>query len=602
MLTITLDFETYYDVHYSLTKMTTPMYVNHDDFKVWGVGLKVEDDDTVWLKPDEIEFEFNIYNWEDVALVCHNTPFDAYILTQRYGIQDVGYYYDTAAMSRGMYPSQSASLKSLAERLWPNDISMRKGEELANAKGVRDLTAELDEQIGGYCIQDVDLTYAAWKNLCKNFPKEELDLIDLTTRMYVEPKLVLDSEVCVHHRDKHKKAGDDAVQNSGIGRDVLSSNPKFAQYIQEDLDIVVPTKKSPRTGKMIPALGKTDSAYIQMCQMYPQHKHIWAGRTAVKSRIEETRAERFLQSINKDGTFSAPLKYYAAHTGRFGGTEKLNLQNLPRSSELRRAIQAPEGKLLYVADLSNIEARMLAWLANEPYLLTSFRNQVDVYSEFATQIYGREITKENKLERYVGKTAVLGLGYGMGADKFKYTLSTGSPSVDVSDTAAATIVNQYRSYYANVPALWSQCKQLLYHMLDQRQAGTTYGPLTVGLHQIALPNGMALKYPMLTYSPRDGQFMYMSYNRSERLYGPKLTENIIQALARIVITDQMLTLQQDDTFDVVLTVHDEIILMGPEDSCNVHMDRILEVMRTPPDWCKDLPLDAEGGYDKAYSK
>ena len=190
----------------------------------------------------------------------------------------------------------------------------------------------------------------------------------------------------------------------------------------------------------------------------------------------------------------------------------------------------------------------------------------------------------------------------MGSDKFKYTLSTGSPSVDVSDAAAKTIVNQYRSYYANVPNLWSQCKQLLYNMLDQRQTGVTYGPLTIGLHQITLPNGMALKYPMLTYSPRDGQFMYMSYKKSERLYGPKLTENIIQALARIVITDQMLILEQDPLFDVVLTVHDEIILTGPDTDCDVHMNKILEVMRTPPEWCKDLPLDAEGGYDVCYSK
>jgi len=602
MITITLDFETYYDVHFSLTKLTTPEYVNHSDFKVWGVGIKVEDQETVWLQPDEIEAEFATYDWEDVALVCQNTPFDAYILSQVYGISNVGYYYDTAAMSRGLYPSQSASLSALAERLWPNDVSMRKGVELVNAKGIRDLTPELDAEIGGYCIQDCELTYAAWQKMCSQYPKNELDLIDLTTRMYVEPKLVLDPDVCIDHRDKHKKAGDDAVRNSGVDRDILSSNPKFAQYIEEELEIVVPTKKSPRTGKMIPALGKADSGYIQMCTMYPEHQHIWDGRTAVKSRIEETRADRFLRAINKDGSFSAPLKYYAAHTGRFGGTEKVNLQNLPRNSALRRAIQAPAGELLYVCDLANIEARMLAWLANEPYLLNTFAAGGDVYSEFASQIYNRPITKANKLERYVGKTAVLGLGYGMGADKFKYTLSTGSPSVDVSDTAAKTIVNQYRSFYPNIPGLWNQCKQLLYAMLNQAQSGTTYGPLTVGLHQLGLPNGMALKYPTLTYSPRDGQFMYMSYKRSERLYGPKLTENIVQALARIVLTEQMLILQQEPELDVVLTVHDELILKGPNTNCDTHMNRILEVMKTPPDWCKDLPLDAEGGYDISYSK
>ena len=158
--------------------------------------------------------------------------------------------------------------------------------------------------------------------------------------------------------------------------------------------------------------------------MYPQFQHVWDARKAVKSRIAETRAQRFIDATHDDGTISVPLRYYAAHTGRFGGTEKINMQNMPRNSELRKALCAPPGHLVFVADLSNIEARMLAWLADEDDLLAQFAAGDDIYSNLATEIYGRPINKhDDPTERFVGKTAVLGLGYGMGANKFRATSS-----------------------------------------------------------------------------------------------------------------------------------------------------------------------------------
>jgi DNA polymerase len=144
---------------------------------------------------------------------------------------------------------------------------------------------------------------------------------------------------------------------------------------------------------------------------------------------------------------------------------------------------------LYVADLSNIEARMLAWLAKEADLIDAFAAGRDVYSEFASEIYGRTITKANKLERYVGKTAILGLGYGMGADKFRYTLKSGSPSVDITDQTALAIVSQYRAKYPNINRLWYACKQLLFSMMNRASENTNYGPLTVKYNALELPNG-----------------------------------------------------------------------------------------------------------------
>ena len=261
---------------------------------------------------------------------------------------------------------------------------------------------------------------------------------------------------------------------------------------------------------------------------------------------------------------------------------------------------APEGQRLYIADLSNIEARMLAWLSKEHDLVEAFRTGRDVYCEFASQIYGRTITKDDKLERYVGKTAILGLGYGMGADKFKQTLKTGSPSVDVSDIVAQQIVMQYRGMYPNVPRLWSGMKDALFQMLNPRSVGMMYGPLTIKMRALELPNGMALNYPNLRFEA--GQFMYNTDRDYVRTHGPRVTENVVQALARLVITDQMLDIQSLPQVDIVLQVHDEIIAIGSEHNADVTMDRILQIMRTPPEWCDDLPLDAEGGVSKVYDK
>lgn len=598
MQKIYLDFETYYDVQLSLTKMSTVQYVNHPDFKVWGVGIKVEDGPTEWYNEEETPEILSQIEWGDTAVVCHNTLFDAYILTQYYGYKPA-FYYDTAAMSRGLYPNMSASLANACKREFPNDETKRKGEELVNAKGVRDLDPELDAQIGGYCIQDVDLTYELFKSYSATYPDKELQIIDLTVRMFVEPKLMLDRGLLTTYKDEIATRTEQAIQDSGVTREILASQVKFKEHL-ESLGITVPTKKSPTTGKQIPAFGKNDSAYIQMCNMYPEHKNIWDAREMVKSRIEETRAQRFIDSTNPDGTFSVPLRYYAAHTGRFGGSDKINLQNLPRGSQLRRAIMAPPGQRLYIADLSNIEARMLAWLAKEHDLVQAFATGRDVYCEFASQIYGRTITKDDKLERYVGKTAILGLGYGMGADKFQMTLKTGSPSVEVTDATAQAIVMQYRSMYPNIPKLWSGMKDSLFQMLNPRSVGMMYGPLTIRSKALGLPNGMALNYPNLYFSA--GQFMYSTERETIRTHGPRVTENVVQALARLVITDQMLEVQNLPEVDIVLQVHDEIIAIGSEHNADATMDKIIEIMRTAPEWCGDLPLDAEGGASQIYDK
>lgn len=578
-------------------------YVASPLFKVWGVGAQIlgEEDVPQWYGEDEVEDFLHSIDWSKANVICHNTHFDAYILTQYYGCVPA-YYYDTAAMSRGRYPGQSARLAALAERLWPTSETMRKGEELVTAKGIRDLPPDIEESIAGYCIQDVELTRAAFERMVANYPESELDLINLTCRMFVDPVMMLDRERLTTYRDEVAKANEAAIEAAGIDRKVLSSNQQFSLYIKEELGIDPPTKRSPTTGKDIPALGKNDAGFKQMAAMYPQHKHIWEGRRVVKSRIAETRAQRFLDSANEQGLMPMPLRYYAAHTGRFGGTEKINVQNMPRGSELRKSLIAPPGHLVYVADLSNIEARMLAWIAREDGLLDSFRNGDDVYSNFASVIYDYPVNKhDHPTERFVGKTAVLGLGYGMGGDKFGATLRSGAagPVIDIDDRKAKDIVDTYRGTYSGISQFWKKADSLLLDMQSDLAKGSVYGPLTVGKRKLFLPNGMALRYHELS-----GTTFHNGRVR-ENTYGGKLTENIVQALSRIIVTDALLRIEEylnPIGGRVALTVHDEVVCVAPDDHPDKVMERIIELMCIPPSWAPNLPLDAEGGYAPEYSK
>ena len=603
MQLVTLDFETYYDPKFSLKKMTTMEYVRDERFKVWGVGIKIGDEDTEWYSEDEAEDAIRDIDWEDTALLCQNTPFDGYVLAEHYGIWPA-YYLDTAAMARGLYPGQSSSLKDLAERTFPNDPSMRKGEELAQAKGIVDLPPDIEEAIAGYCIQDVDLTYAIYQEIKENYPQTELDLIDLTVRMFCKPRIMIDRPRITNYLQQQKDKAEEILANAGVDRKVLSSNQQFAAHL-ESIGIKPPMKTSPTTGERIPAFGKSDKGWHRLMAEHPELSHLWAGRMVVKSRIKETRAQRFLDAAGADDYLSVPLRYYAAHTGRFGGTEKLNMQNLPRGDELRKCLMAPPGHLLYVADLSNIEARMLAWFAGQDELVEQFRKGDDIYSNFATKIYGRPINKrDDPTERFVGKTAILGLGYGMGAAKFKLTLESGAmgPAMQIAETEAMNVVNTYRTSYERIPMLWSRLQELLVKSTHPATRGETYRCITVGDKSLHLPNGMSLRYEDLTIN-RDGSLNYKFRKARETTWGGRIAENVIQALARIVITDAMLRLDKNySDMDVVLTVHDEVIVVAPEDNPDARMDTIIKELCVPPQWASSLPLDAEGGYDKVYSK
>jgi hypothetical protein len=436
-------------------------------------------------------------------------------------------------------------------------------------------------------------------------------------KMYIDPMLVLDQRILVDHYKDCARRREETIANvvrmfpaetvaqaftdgttvTDATQKILNSNPKFASVL-EQLGVEPPMKPSKADPeKMTYAFAKTDVEFKELLE-HPDERvqAIVAARLGTKSTIEESRTEAFMR-ISRRGTLPILLNYYGAHTGRASGGDKINLQNLPRGGNLRKAILAPPGFKLVVGDSSQIEARMNAWFSFETELVQAFADGEDIYSQFASDVYGYEVSKALKIERHVGKTSILGLGYGMGPPKFKFTLKTGQISVEMDLERCKDVVNLYRRKYSRIKANWKTCEQMLHDILNGTES--YYGPggcVKTCADGIILPNGMLVRYPGLRQT--DDGFEYQSRGKWIKLYGAKVVENLIQALARIVVFDQMIMLAK--RYKVVLTVHDEIVLCVPEDQVGEAVRYMEEVMSIAPSWATGLPIACEVGSGSSY--
>jgi DNA polymerase I-like protein with 3'-5' exonuclease and polymerase domains len=398
---ITLDFETYYAQDYTLSKGTTEEYIRSPRFEVIGVAVKVNDGPTEWFSGthEETRAFLSRYDWANSFALAHNTMFDGAIMSWRFGIKPK-VWLDTLCMARALHGVEvGGSLKAVAERYGVGE----KGNEVVNAKNKRlaDFTREELSRYASYCVNDVDLTRDVFKIMVEKFPKQELKLIDLTLRMFIDPVLDLDTGLLETHLDKIKDWKDELLDKSGTTKEDLMSNPKFAELLK-GLDVDPPMKISPTTGKETYAFAKTDEGFKALAEDEDVRvQALVAARLGNKSTLEETRTQRFID-ISKRGLLPVPIRYYAAHTGRWGGDDKINLQNLPsrgpNAKALKRAIIAPEGHMIVEADSAQIEARVLAWLAEQEDLVTAFANKEDVYKKMAYSIYNVPVDGVSKAQ------------------------------------------------------------------------------------------------------------------------------------------------------------------------------------------------------------
>lgn len=543
-----LDAETYYDREFSLSKMTTEHYCRDARFEIIGCAFKWGDGDTEWVeKPDVSEYVMQ-QDWSDTLIVCQNTAFDGFILHNYFGVQPLAWL-DIMGMSRALFPHEkSHSLKAQAERAGIG----AKGDEVLNALGKRyvDFTPEQLARYGEYCINDVELTHALFhRYLGMGFPKKELKLIDLTLRMFVEPVLELDPELLRAHlaevrsrkQELLERVRDNVLRtatpeerqqvyadgNDGIKR-MLMSNQQFAEALRS-LGVEPPIKTSPTTGKETFAFAKTDEAFKEL-EEHPSEdvQALVAARLGNKTTIEETRTERFIDMATR-GAFPVPLRYYGAHSGRWSGQDKINLQNLPsrgaNAGQIKKAILAPKGYVVIDCDSAQIEARTLAWLAGQTELVETFRNKGDVYKLMASKIYGVSIDQVDKTQRQVGKTVVLGAGYGVGHQKLQLFLKN-QAGVVVTIDEAKRIIDTYRQASDKIVDFWSKAGMALRYLLQ----GRSFDIDAVGICRavpgkgITLPNGLFIQYPDLRSVVNESgkqEFVYTSKGLPVRIYGGK---------------------------------------------------------------------------------
>jgi DNA polymerase I-like protein with 3'-5' exonuclease and polymerase domains len=643
---ITIDFETYWDTKegYTLSKMTTEEYIRHDKFRAFGACVHVygSDEPTRWFGDAELREYFSGVDWGRTAVLAHNAQFDVSIMEWRYNARPC-FIFDTLSMARALRGVEVGnSLAKLARDFGLPD----KGTAVHSTNGVHELDAALERALAEYCKHDVFLCEEIFRRLVDAYPSKELRLIDMTLKMYTRPVLQLDALMLHNAIEQEKENRDALLQRLGVEETALASNPKFAALL-EKLNVVPPTKTSKTTGKQAFALAKNDALFQTLLNGEREDVALLCeARLRVKSTTERTRAQRFLD-ISQRGALPVPLSYYGAQTGRWTAAKgsAINMQNLKRGSFLRKAIMAPEGYQLVVGDLSQIEPRVLAWLSDYQDMLTIFRAGGDPYAAFGAQMFNIPgLSKESHPDlRQSAKSALLGCGYGLGWAAFASQLLVGflgAPPVryekdfakklgvdgkyinkflewddnytkmmEIPHTcsdqellihcvAAKKIIDKYRATAHPVVSFWDMCSGLIQTSLADGQE-FVYKCITFRKGEIVLPNGMSLLYPDLRQEKDEkGRSQWIYGPDATKLYAGKITNNVVQGTARIVMTDGMLRTAK--RYFVAGTVHDEQIVVVPDAEVEEAKTWVLAQMTMEPPYMKGIPLDADGGAHRRY--
>jgi len=643
---LSIDFETRWSSkNYTLTKTTTEEYIRDTRFKAFGACVHEfgTDSPIEWVRGAELPEYFSSVDWGRTAVLAHNAQFDISIMAWRYGVRPC-FIFDTLSMARA---TRGVEVGNSLARLAADFGLPEKGKAVHSTDGLAELDADLELELADYCKHDVYLCEQIFERLSQGYPKKELRLIDMTLKMYTNPVLQLDRSMLINAIAAEKEKREELLQRLGVDEAVLASNPQFAKAL-ETLGIPAPRKISKTTGKSTLALAKNDAMFQALLNGDNEDvAHLCEARLAVKSTTERTRAQRFLD-ISKRGTLPVPLSYYGALSGRWTASKgsAINMQNLKRGSFLRKAIMAPEGYQLVVGDLSQIEPRVLAWLADYEDLLNIFRSGQDAYAQFGAQMFNiPNLTKETHPNlRQSAKSALLGCGYGLGWASFAAQLLVGflgAPPVRydkafakqlgvtseyvekflawddnvqkmldiphictqtellIHCVAAKKIIDIYRATAYPVVGFWNMCSSLMVSSLAEGNE-FVYKCLTFRKEEIVLPNGMSLRYPNLRQvTDKETKQKNWVYGKDEtKLYAGKITNNVTQAVARIVMTDGML--RTTKKYFVVGTVHDEQIVVVPDDEVEFAKTWVLAQMTMEPSYLPGIPLAADGGANQRY--
>jgi len=654
---VSVDFETYFDDAYTLKKLSTSEYVRDKQFSAHMAYVKIGKRKARIIPAKMLKTYLKAIDWSTHSLLAHHNQFDGFILSTHFGIKPK-FNYCTLSMARGLHSNEIGAGLDEVSQFYGGGGKTEGVIELM--RGVKDLTTVpgLYDKAAHYCMNDGEEMYRVFKLMIDDMPADEIELIHRTCVMFNEPVLKLDRERALQAlaqelQDKEdllfsiagtpaqvKRLIADAEPSKALlkknpnatpkdavfeaARKKLRSSEQFADLLRAE-GIEPPRKISPAWKKLPKAertddkkysyaFAQTDLSFKRLLE-HPRKRvrQLVEARFAVMSNTTETRAGRMLKSGERGASLPIYYRYAAAHTLRFGGGDKRNYQNLERGGELRKSILAPKGFLIAVGDSGQIEVRVTGYMAGQDDLLEDFRLadqglDRDVYCKFGDVIYGREINKVDEDERFVSKVGVLSLGYGAGHHRFQSTLALGQmgPPVFIDLELAQKVVNAYRRKNWKIVQWWGKCEQILEDMATGRTG--THKCISWEKEKIWLPNGMCMKFPNLRWKKKDSDdedsrdgWVYTRKGNDIKIYGAMLCENISQALARIIVTTQLLDVARLG-WRVVMTTHDEIALIARIAKAKKAYDELMMKMKIAPHWAPDIPLNCDGKLEPYYAK
>lgn len=561
---------------------------------------------------------------EGGLVYAHNASMEEQVLYHIYGIENVNMRCTSAVAS---YHALPASLEAVAEHL---NLSVQKDKEGAKVlrkhfKTPLDEIPSSDAQvIKAYCKQDVEVEREIHKQLGE-LPARELEIWKLDQEMN-RRGIAVDTKLATIIIDKVETAK--ALLNDEISLATCGAveKPTQAKRIITWLAEQGIETDNLQAGTVQALLEEIDDELVQQVLLCRQNG---AG-------VATGKYKKALAMAGVDERVRGNLKYHGATTGRWAGSG-LQIQNLPRGSvsdtdaladlflagkdvdeiagdvfkaaksAVRPMMRAGEGQKLIVVDYASIEARVLAWLAGEDKLVEEFRSGSDIYCSFASEVFGEVVTKADKKKRMVGKVGILGLGYGMGANKFQATLKDWA-DLDVSLDFAQKVVDRYRNAYSGIKHYWYELDCGAVNALLGKSADDSDWYMEKGALCYTLRSGRTIRYqnarliegkygnPAVKYQRPLGKNMVWADT-----YGGKICENVVQACARDIMADALVKLDAAG-YTLVATVHDEVIIEHDAATADLHLIMVESIMRTNNSWSDGLPLGVEGFTSVRYKK
>lgn len=593
---LTLDFEIFFSDDYTLKKMTTEAYVRDARFEALGCGFRwmfsTGEPAYQWIDGPTLPEYFATVDWAETTVLMHHAHFDGLILSHHYGIKPK-LILDTLSMARLQLGNHiSVGLESLARHygLAPKSVPY----DRMRGRHWADMDSGLRAELATGCLHDIALTWEIFQRLAQGFPAEEYQVIDMTVRMFTEPQLEGDIDVFAKVWTNEQRRKSDLLRELAIDSGDLQSAERFAELLRAAG--VEPETKAGKNGSIF-AFAKTDDFMQGLLEHDDEYVRTLAEcRLGIKSTLDQTRAER-LGFMATRGPMPLYHAYCAAHTTRWGGGDKINIQNLKRGSDLRKGLRAPAGHKVVKADKSQIECRILNYVAEQWDVIERFRKGHDPYLPIASQFYGREITKSNLPERGVGKQLELSCGYGAGADTIVRTAKRGTygPPAVLTGSEGLAARDLYRATHPRVVDYWKQASRIISALGGSNQS-IPWGPLEVSTSRITL-QGIPIWYPELHFH-RDEEsgeeyWRYKSRRGWVKLYGGKLVENVVQFMSRVDMSQSLLRILARTNIRPAQLEHDAAVWVVPNELVTPFTTVVQQEMTRAPTWLPDIPLACE---------